>query len=135
MTVLRSRTLEAVAASLALAVALLITFSGDPGLEFLIFPAFVWIGLRLGVRAEAEIRRSEERYRRLVENMHDGLWATDADGRTTFMNDRMLELIGGTIDDYIGRDALAFAHPDDIPQIAADRDKADPAGRQLVERL
>jgi len=47
-------------------------------------------------RAEDELRRSEERYRRIVETTLEGVWMIDLAGNTTFANHRMAEMLGCT---------------------------------------
>jgi two-component system cell cycle sensor histidine kinase/response regulator CckA len=44
--------------------------------------------------AEEALRRSEARYRRIVETTNEGIWMLDAEGRTSFMNARMGEMLG-----------------------------------------
>jgi PAS domain S-box-containing protein len=43
------------------------------------------------------LRESEDRYRRIVETANEGIWSVDADGMTTFVNDRMAEILGTTV--------------------------------------
>jgi PAS domain S-box-containing protein len=45
-------------------------------------------------RVEQALQASEERYRRIVELAHEGIWTIDADARTTFVNARMAEMFG-----------------------------------------
>ncbi len=53
--------------------------------------------------AEATLRESEERYRRIVETAQEGIWQIDAEGRTTFANARMAEMLGCSLDALQGR--------------------------------
>ena len=48
-------------------------------------------GLRL---KEQEFHRSEGRYRRLVETAGEGIWVIDRNGRTTYANPRLGEMLG-----------------------------------------
>ncbi|WP_284615537.1 CHASE domain-containing protein [Aquabacterium humicola] len=41
-----------------------------------------------------ELRESEERYRRIVETADEGIWMLDAQGRTSFVNPKVLALLG-----------------------------------------
>ena len=59
-------------------------------------------------RTEEAVRRSEERYRRIVETAQEGIWATDAENRTTFVNKRMADMLGYTVDEMVGASAFAF---------------------------
>ena len=54
-------------------------------------------------RAEEALRQSEEKYRGLVENLHEGVWATDKDSRTTFVNSRMAAMLGYTCEEMMGQ--------------------------------
>ena len=65
-------------------------------------------------RAEAALRESQERYRRIVETALEGIWAVDAQGKTTYVNPRMAEMLGYNVEEILGRNAFDFAHPDDI---------------------
>jgi PAS domain-containing protein len=44
--------------------------------------------------AEAALRESEEKYRRIVDTANEGMWALDDQLLTTFDNNRISELIG-----------------------------------------
>lgn len=57
--------------------------------------------------AEA-LRKSEERYRALVENLQEGIWAIDAEARTTFVTERMAEMLGYTVGEMLGRRLFSF---------------------------
>ena len=59
-------------------------------------------------QAEAALRESEERYRRLVESLHEGIWAIDRDARTTFVNKRMAEMLGYTPEEMAGKHLFEF---------------------------
>ncbi len=67
------------------------------------------------IRAQQSLRESEEKYRRLVETATEGVWAMDAERRTTFVNQRMAESLGLTIDDMVGRQVTDFMFPEDLP--------------------
>ncbi len=61
--------------------------------------------------------RREERDRLLdfadmVQLAHDGIWVIDADGRTTYVNPRMAEMLGLSAGDMIGRPFTDFIDPD-----------------------
>ncbi len=57
----------------------------------------------------------EQDARRLLEVSFDGIWAIDADLRTTFVNPRMAEIVGYTPDEMLGRTLLDFMFPEDVP--------------------
>jgi len=59
-------------------------------------------------RADDALRESEERYRRIVETAQEGIWQVDATGQTTYINKRMADLLGHTIDEVYQAPALDF---------------------------
>jgi PAS domain S-box-containing protein len=67
----------------------------------------------------AALRRSEQRYREIVETSLEGVWRRDLDGVTTFVNARMAEILGVTPEDMIGRPSIEWIAPDDRPNVAA----------------
>ncbi len=54
-------------------------------------------------KSEEVLRKSEERYRLLVETMNEGLFVTDRDGVITFVNNSLLEILGYTYDEMIDK--------------------------------
>jgi PAS domain S-box-containing protein len=70
-------------------------------------------------RAEARQQASERRYRTIVEAALEGVWTLDADGRTTFANRSMAEMLGCTPDEMSGRSLLDFV--DDEARVDAGR--------------
>lgn len=53
-------------------------------------------------RAEESLRESEEKFRTIVETANEGVWAVDAERRTTYLNQKMAEILG-TATDATGR--------------------------------
>ncbi len=62
---------------------------------------------------EEALRKSEEKYRRLVEQANEGVLALDQNGMVTFVNPRMAEILGNTVDEMIGLDFASFMESDD----------------------
>lgn len=54
------------------------------------------------------LNESEKRYRQLVEGLNEGIWEIDADGRTTFVNPRMADMMGYTVDEMKDMHLLTF---------------------------
>ncbi|MFQ5709253.1 MAG: PAS domain S-box protein [bacterium] len=59
-------------------------------------------------RAELALGESETKYRRLVESLNEGVWVIDQDANTSFVNHRMAELLGYTVDEMLGRHLFTF---------------------------
>jgi PAS domain S-box-containing protein len=57
---------------------------------------------------EAELRRSEARYRLLIDTMREGLELTDAQGVITYVNQRLCEMLGYQPHEMVGRPMNAF---------------------------
>ncbi|MFH0966495.1 MAG: PAS domain S-box protein [Methanobacteriota archaeon] len=55
-----------------------------------------------------QLRESEQKYRTLIEALQEGIWAIDKDANTTFVNRRMAELLGYTIEEMHGRSLFSF---------------------------
>ncbi len=63
-------------------------------------------------KAEQELQRSQDRYRRLVENARDLVFATDADGYFTLVNPTVLRVTGYPHSEFIGRRYLDLVAPE-----------------------
>jgi len=67
------------------------------------------------VQAEAALRESEARYRRIVDTTNEGIWSMDEQGITNFVNRRMAEMLGYKPEEIIGQSLFSFVFPEDIP--------------------
>jgi PAS domain S-box-containing protein len=59
-------------------------------------------------RVAKELARSEARYRTIVETAYEGIWQIDAEGRTTFVNPRLTEMLGYSSEEMLGRSFFDF---------------------------
>jgi len=59
-------------------------------------------------RAEEVLHASEARFRHIVATAQEGVWVCAPAGRTTYVNDRMAEMLGYTADDMVGRSITTF---------------------------
>ncbi|MCC3533286.1 MAG: PAS domain S-box protein [Microcoleus sp. PH2017_25_DOB_D_A] len=64
--------------------------------------------------AEEALRESEEKYRCIVETADEGIWMIDAEGKTTFVNQKMADMLGCTAEDAIGQSLFAFMDAEGI---------------------
>jgi PAS domain S-box-containing protein len=70
-------------------------------------------------RVERQLARSEERYRRIVETVNEGIWTVDGDYITTFVNQRLCDMLGYASDEMLGQRLDAFIPPEDVAAYAA----------------
>ena len=64
--------------------------------------------------AEQALRRSEERYRAIVNATHDIMWALDTTGNFTFVNTQGERATGFRFEDWEGTSFAPLIHPDDL---------------------
>ena len=82
----------------------------------------VWVtnrGMSERKRIYKDLRESEERYRRLVETMNDGLLVQSQD-RFTYVNNRLCQMLGYTREEIIGRPLYDFL-PEQGKEIMAEQ--------------
>src|SRR5690349_3864285 len=58
--------------------------------------------------------RQDDRYRRIVETAHNGIWEIAADGTTVYANHRMAEMLGVSPEEMLGRSTFDFVFPEDV---------------------
>ncbi len=58
--------------------------------------------------AEQASRQANARYKMIVESTREGIWMLDQDGRTSFVNVRMADMLGYTVEEMLGRSMLDF---------------------------
>jgi PAS domain S-box-containing protein len=59
-------------------------------------------------RAEGALLKSEKKYRDLVELAQEGIWLIDEHGLTSFVNPRMAQMLGYTVEEMLGRHPYSF---------------------------
>lgn len=69
--------------------------------------------------ADERVRRSEARYRTIVETCQEGVWLVGKDWRTTFVNQRMAEMLGRRPEEMLGKTVLEFMPEDEREKTAA----------------
>jgi len=57
---------------------------------------------------EAALRESEERYRRIVDTAEEGVLTIDPQEKTTFVNPKMAQMLGYTVEEMIGKALYDF---------------------------
>jgi PAS domain S-box-containing protein len=70
-------------------------------------------------RAEEALRKSEKRYRSLVETSSDWLWEIDANGRYTFVSSRAREIFGYAPEEVVGRTPFDLMPEEEAQRVGA----------------
>jgi PAS domain S-box-containing protein len=65
-------------------------------------------------KAQELIRESEEKYRRIVDTANEGVWSIDDHYITTFVNSKMADMLGYTVEEMVGKSAGIFLYDDTI---------------------
>lgn len=65
-------------------------------------------------KAEAELRRSEEKYRTLIETSNEGFWSMDENHVTTLVNEAMARMLGYTREEMFGKKVEDFFFEEDM---------------------
>jgi len=63
-------------------------------------------------RAENELRESEERFRTILDNIEDGYYEVDLNGRLTFVNRAYIKMLGYDENELIGMDYHQYMSPE-----------------------
>jgi diguanylate cyclase (GGDEF)-like protein/PAS domain S-box-containing protein len=74
-------------------------------------------------RSEQALRASEARYRQIVESAFEGIWLIDTRDRTSFLNRRMADMLGYTVEEMMGRPVSDFMDADAQRQFAANMER------------
>jgi diguanylate cyclase (GGDEF)-like protein/PAS domain S-box-containing protein len=69
------------------------------------------------VRMEEALRRSEERYRTIMDETHDDYYEVDLAGNYTFVNDAWCRSVGYTVEELIGVNYKVNTATDDIQKV------------------
>ncbi len=76
----------------------------------------------------AALEKSEEKFRTLVENLNDIVYAVDLEGRFTYLSPGLGRISGYTADELIGRRFADLVYPDDLPVLLKEFEKVIAGG-------
>ena len=79
--------------------------------------------LRQRKRSEAALRDSEERFRAFFQQAAVGVSQCNLEGEVMMVNDRYCAALGYTREELVGKRLVDKTHPDDIPQVLANRSR------------
>lgn len=60
------------------------------------------------VKLQEEIRRSEKKYRDLIEGLAEGVWVLDKDDKTTYVNQQLAKMLGYSAEEMLGKPLSSF---------------------------
>ncbi len=73
--------------------------------------------LKKEIKSHREVRNafedSERKYQTLIELAQEGIWTFDADGNTTFVNQKMSEILGYSADEMLGKSIVSCTAAND----------------------
>lgn len=69
-------------------------------------------------KAEEELRKSEDRFRNMVNAVPQSIWITNAEGKSEFLNQHWCDYCGETSSDITADEiAIKYLHPEDAPKV------------------
>jgi PAS domain S-box-containing protein len=68
-------------------------------------------------QAERELRKSEQKYRLLVESTPDWVWICDEEGRQMFSNNAVKQILGYEVQEILGVSVFNLMHPEDRKRV------------------
>ncbi|MFL6520155.1 MAG: PAS domain S-box protein [Chthoniobacterales bacterium] len=80
-------------------------------------------------RAEEALRRSEERFRTVADNIPQVIWTNEAGGKANYFNRRWYEYTGLTPDESLEAGRQSVIHPEDAPETSERWERALAAGK------
>ena len=78
---------------------------------------FTMLDLTDHKQSEKKLRKSEQKYRLLVESTSDWVWTCDEDGRHTFSNSAIKKMLGYEVQEIMGSSAFRLMYPEDRKKV------------------
>lgn len=70
--------------------------------------------ITLQKRVENDLRESEDKYRTIIENIHDVVMIVDSNLTITYISDSIKSASGFAVEEVIGKNIFNFIHPDNL---------------------
>ena len=83
---------------------------------------------------EKKLKESEKRYKSIVETANEGIWGTDANFNITYVNPKMAEMLGYTVEEMLGKHVTSFMFEEDIPDRVKHIEKRIKGHHETYER-
>lgn len=106
----------------------------------LIHPEGIPVILKLAVditdilRVQEALRESEEKYRKIVETAMEGIWLIDLQGKTLFVNQRMADMLGYSIEEIMATPVFKFVDTSQHPEANLSLGRRQQGVGEVVER-
>jgi len=68
---------------------------------------------------EEAIRQSEEKFRSIVETSQEWIWETDLSWHHTYSNERVADILGYSLDEFLGFNSMQLIHQEDRLELEA----------------
>jgi len=69
------------------------------------------------VQAQQALFETDTKYRNLVESTKDWVWVIDSEGRHTYSNQAVRDLLGYEVEEIVGTSAFSMIHPEDHERV------------------
>ncbi len=67
-----------------------------------------WADITERKKTEEKLRQSEEKYRLIVDTAEEGIWLATTDGKATFVNQKMADMLGYSKEEILGKTGTDF---------------------------
>ena len=78
---------------------------------------FTVLDITIRKQSVRKLQKSEQKYRLLVESTPDWVWLCDKEGRHTFSNKAVKQILGYEVQEVLGTSAFHLMHPEDRQQV------------------
>lgn len=85
------------------------------------------------VKQEEKIKQSEERFKALVQEGSDLIGILDEEGNYSYVSPTSISVLGIAPEEFIGRNAFEFIHPDDAERVSTSLQKVFTQNKVIIE--
>jgi PAS domain S-box-containing protein len=92
-----------------------------------------WADITARKSAQEALRQSEEKYRLIVDTSEEGIWVATPDGKATFVNQKMADMLGYSKEELLGKAGLDFLDMPEPMEVLKNREILDSKGKLQTE--